>query len=121
MSILKTFISFPVKVSNVKVNTVKEVYYPGEQINCTAEGNPSPQFTWKPQGAPDRDEVSGPVLTVTREMLGENQWICVARNVIDGKEITNETPVIAFKVCEFSMSLVYYSMLLSARANPLSL
>ena len=71
----------------------RDLYYPGEQINCTAEGYPPPEFTWIPEISGFKETVNGSVLTITPEMAGENQWRCEALNVIDGTEYVVSTNV----------------------------
>ena len=77
----------------------RDLYYPGEQINCTAEGYPPPEFTWIPEISGVEDKVIGAVLTITPGMAGENQWRCSAKNIVNGIDYANST-VISFKVGE---------------------
>ena len=38
----------PDEVVNLAIAPKNEAFYPGEFINCTAEGNPSPDIIWSP-------------------------------------------------------------------------
>ena len=97
-------------VNNIKVDQERDLYYLGEQINCTAEGYPPPEFTWIPEVSGVMDTINGSVLTITPEMTGENQWTCEALNVINGLEHAVSTNI-SFNVGKWNLlyEYIFYS------------
>lgn len=73
------------------------IYAVGDQLMCSADGNPKPTFQWTETGA--NRVVDGPILTVDQTMpLMQNlTFRCTATNILAGerKEISD---VVAFTV-----------------------
>jgi len=70
-------------VRDIHIMPDREKYEVGDTISCIADSNPAPVYEWKKvQGG---STIYGNQLKITDEMIGENNWECVARNVINGK------------------------------------
>ena len=66
----------------------------GETLNCTADGNPPPSFTWHPISSPGPQTIHKSVLLITEKMIGDNKWECrVADFTPTMKKITVEFTV----------------------------
>jgi hypothetical protein len=64
---------------------------PDNTINCTANGNPEPTYTWKRSDG-SGGEVNGMTLTITSDMVDLPQplhYMCVASNSIDNGATTS--------------------------------
>ena len=68
---------------------LKTSYTPGEDITCTAEGNPPATYSWTAVSSPVGDVViQGSILRIERNMAGTgsdpdvNIWTCTAQNVV---------------------------------------
>ena len=86
-------------VSQVDYVPKKKELYVGETLNCTADGNPPPSFTWHPLVSPGGRTTQSSVLWITQNMIGDNKWECrVADYTATMKKITVE-----FKVGEWNM------------------
>ena len=81
-------------VSKVDYVPKKKELHVGETLNCTADGNPAPRFTWHPLSSPDGQTIQRSVLPITQKMIGDNKWECrVADYTAITKEITVEFTV----------------------------
>jgi len=70
-------------VRNIYVTPKQEIYDVGNNITCIAESNPEAVYEWKKvQGG---SKIIGNRLNITATMIGENNWECVAKNVINGE------------------------------------
>ena len=81
-------------VSNVDYVPKKRELYVGETLNCTADGNPPPSFTWRPISLAGGRTIHKSVLPITEKMIGDNKWECrVADFTPTMKKITVEFTV----------------------------
>jgi len=63
------------------------VYRVNEEITCTALGYPEPSIYWESVVSnATRTVVTGPLLRITEDMVGDNSWQCRAVNVIGSTE-----------------------------------
>ncbi|KAK2175478.1 hypothetical protein NP493_729g01014, partial [Ridgeia piscesae] len=63
-------------VSKVDYVPKKKEQYVGDTLNCTADGNPPPSFTWHPISSPGARTIHKSVLPITEKMIGDNKWEC---------------------------------------------
>ena len=71
---MKIFSFLTDPVSMVSVQNIQDVYYVGEVINCTANGNPSPDFRWEPVNVPQMTGArvyDSHQLEITRNLIGK--------------------------------------------------
>ena len=54
----------------------------GSNVTCIGDSNPAPRFSWSAITPSQASPVSGAVLDITEDMLGDNEWMC---NAIDDK------------------------------------
>lgn len=74
----------------------KSHYYPGDFIVCSADGNPSPNITWR--NLANDDITESDTLPITEDMLTDVQMFeCIASNVVKGEPM-NTTRNITFSV-----------------------
>ncbi|KAK2175476.1 hypothetical protein NP493_729g01018 [Ridgeia piscesae] len=89
-------ISVKYPVSKVDYVPKKKELYVGETLNCTADGNPPPSFTWHPISSPGPRTIHKSVLQITEKMIGDNKWECrVADHTTIMKKIMVEFTVVA--------------------------
>ena len=63
----------------------KEYYEEGDQFTCSAEGNPSPTYTWEfISGSGNAAITNENTLEVTKDMAGWYNYSCEASNVMSG-------------------------------------
>ena len=58
----------------VTVQEKMDVYYVGDVINCTANGNPEPDYEWHPINVPQMTGAriyNSPQLEVTKNLIGK--------------------------------------------------
>ena len=58
----------------VTVQELTDVYYVGDVINCTANGNPEPDYEWYPVNVPQMTGAriyNSPQLEVTKNLIGK--------------------------------------------------
>ena len=67
----------------MNLDNVKHVYNPGEEITCTAEGNPEPEIRWVDDESGDEVADSG-ILVINAFMEGTQTYSCLATNVVRG-------------------------------------
>ena len=65
------------------LDNVEDVYNPGEEIRCAAEGNPDPEIRWVDSESGDEIANSG-VLVIEPSMEGTQSYSCHATNVVRG-------------------------------------
>jgi len=87
------------EVSEIEFHYLKDVYYPGDVINCSADGNPPPTFSWLAKKSNKPRPVTGSVLAIYESMIGENVWECRAQNQPTGSVLAKMiTKTITFTV-----------------------
>lgn len=74
-----SFTPSPDDASNGKV-----IRYVGEEVNCTADERPEPDFTWL-VGETEINDTEGTLVTYD-SMLGTGKYTCLARNMFQGVE-----------------------------------
>ena len=67
-------------------------------MNCTAEGNPDPEYTWTAITSPGPGAVTGSTFTVLQNMVGYNRWRCQAKNTVMGTPVALDMDV-EFEAC----------------------
>jgi len=73
-------------VTNVKIYPNSGQYSIGDQLNCTADGIPTPNYKWQSLGVSTPKVVSGQILRVTEEMVNtKHTFQCQAFNVVAGE------------------------------------
>ena len=81
-------------VSKVDYVPKKKELYVGETLNCTADGNPLPTFTWHPISSPGPRTIHKSVLQITEKMIGDNKWEC---------RVADHTPIMKKIMVEFTV------------------
>lgn len=75
-----------VSARNVKITPRRASYREEDLLNCTADGNPSPSYTWRNLGTQEAI-ADGPQLALNSTRLDANQRYtieCIAQNHVDG-------------------------------------
>lgn len=67
-------------VRNIVITPHKSEYLVGDTVDCTAEGNPTPQITWQDVTSPRATASNGQRLVIVKTMIGSNKWTCTASN-----------------------------------------
>ena len=80
---------------NIVIDPLEDVYYVGEHINCTADGEPQPDILWSLVNGSFGSVVYGQTLDITSYMVGDNTWMCSAENYVSEERITEH---ISFEV-----------------------
>ena len=81
-----------------------KTYTVGQKLNCAAQGNPNPTFSWRRESS-TIVQIRGAVLTLTDKMLGANHWICEAQQLSSG--VDNEKIArISFEVKRESSDII---------------
>jgi len=64
---------------NLQITPRQPIYYPGDRIQCAAEGNPTPSYQWT--DLVSGTVIQGPVLNITEDMVnGSLAFQCTASN-----------------------------------------
>ena len=68
---------------------MKKVFYPGETVNCSADGYPTPDYKWNNLEGRTSKTHNGPILIITKEMVRDTEYIyeCSASNSNDDNGI----------------------------------
>lgn len=77
-------------VRDLVIEPLKESFAVGEEIRCSADGNPAPEITFEPALSPGGRGLGWGSVTVPKS-LGDQKKArvdCVASNVVDGKRET---------------------------------
>lgn len=85
------------EVHSVEITPQRKEFYVGEKIACGANGYPEPSYRWMPVVSPGTRQVSGNVLEIQENMIGQNEWKCEATNDA-GNGIEEESMEIEFIV-----------------------
>ena len=81
--------------TNIQLDNLKEEYHIGENVTCTAEGNPEPSIYWMDENS--GDTIDSSTLNITSAMKGLQKYSCVAWNEIKGETYENKT-IVKFRV-----------------------
>lgn len=80
-------------VSNVVITPRSSTYQPGDDLICSADGNPEPKYQWK-------NLVTGDIsndgkIVISKSLTNSSSWIleCVASNYVDGDKKTASTNI----------------------------
>lgn len=74
-------------VHHPKFHPVKETFEPGDEVKCTAKGNPTPNVTLGPDFPHSSEGLGWAALIVEESWVGQQIHIkCVAANVVDDVE-----------------------------------
>ena len=66
-----------------------EVFYPGDTVNCSADGYPNPDYKWINLMDSASKVHNGPILAITKEMVRDTEYVyeCSASNSKDDNGI----------------------------------
>ena len=84
----------------MNLDNVKHVYNPGEEITCTAEGNPEPEIRWVDDESGDEVADSG-ILVINAFMEGTQTYSCLATNVVRGVTYSLMTTITFTVICKY--------------------
>lgn len=68
------------------MDPLKETYAVGEEIRCSANGNPTPDISIKPDLNPGKTGVGWRSVTIPKSLEGKKIEVeCIASNTVNGK------------------------------------
>lgn len=74
-------------VRDLVIEPLKETFSAGEEIRCSADGNPAPEITFEPVLSPGGRGLGWGSVTIPKSFGDQKKTsvVCIASNVIDGK------------------------------------
>ncbi len=73
----------------IDIDPVKKYFYPGDTVNCSADGYPNPDYKWISLVDRASKVHNGPILAITKEMVRDTEYVyeCSASNSKDDNGI----------------------------------
>ena len=74
--------------SNVSIKPDSSTYELGDELVCSADGNPPPSFQWR--NLLTGDTSSGPIVVISKSLTASttSHFMCTASNMFDGKSVS---------------------------------
>ena len=92
----RTVFLLPDGVSRLVIEPESPTYHAGQEITCTAHGNPVPQVTWVPAGKEVETGEGYQTMIVPTPEEGDDKevtYTCVATNMLAGVQVDIEKAI----------------------------